>query len=241
MPSLYRFKPLRNEAEIDRGARPFYDKLQMTKQNNQELSTLIFDLPNKHGAPVPMKWMIVLHGQGDQKESYKEFARELNITGVRFLLVDAPIKTAYGNWWYDPDPSQQEADVLLASKRIAKLVEELVKRENLSYDDLILFGFSAGGRIALAASMMLSKKLAAVVALSPRFVIPEELLKNPSQQTPYFITHGLYDEVIPHQQTLEASKCLAEKENVVFKSYPMGHEICLEEVVDLRDWLNSIL
>lgn len=213
----------------------------MTKQNNQELSTLIFDLPNKHSAAVPMKWMILLHGQGDQKESYKDFARELNITGVRFLLVDAPIKTAYGNWWYDPEPTQQEADVLFASKKVVNLIEQLTERENLSYDDLLLFGFSAGGRIAIAASKMLEKKLAGVVALSPRFVIPESLLSNSTYRVPYFITHGLYDEVIPHRQTLEASQRFSKNETVVFKSYPMGHEICLEEIVDLRDWLNSIL
>jgi phospholipase/carboxylesterase len=71
-------------------------------------------------------------------------------------------------------------------------------------------------------------------------------VKNAEERTaactriPVFMAHGKHDPVVPlglaehSRQQLEALGL-----GVHFKSYPMQHSVCAEEIRDLGDWLSE--
>lgn len=187
------------------------------------------------------KTMIMLHGQGDCKESYLPIFKELNLTGLHGLLLDAPFtlrdqSLSSGHFWYSPVESEQSAHVTYSSRLLTQLIDQLIGQGH-DAQDLVLFGFSAGARIVLNTIQQLPYPLMAAVALSPRFVL--ESSAPPQSATPLFIAHGLYDDVIPFEQTHNGAQAWLAEAPGQFRSYPIGHEICYEEIRDLRQWLNE--
>ena len=57
------------------------------------------------GMTVGACWMLMLHGRGDRKESYEMLSREINVTGLHYLALNAPysmgIPMMEGYSWYD--------------------------------------------------------------------------------------------------------------------------------------------
>lgn len=88
--------------------------------------------------------MIVMHGLGDSLNSYVEFCQALNVTGLNFLLINAPFSHYFGYSWYDLPPSGEPYNRLeQARDKLADLVEEM-NEFGISTNDIILMGFSQG-------------------------------------------------------------------------------------------------
>ena len=88
------------------------------------------------------------------------------------------------------------------------------------------------------------EKLGGIIALSPKmFALETDFTPNNNQkEIPLFVSHGLYDDVIPYSEVEKRCKELEEKGlEPVHKSYPMGHEIDFDEIEDLRNWINEYL
>lgn len=188
------------------------------------------------------KIMLVMHGLGDSFEAYKIFAQEVNVTNCHYLLLNAPEEYFTGYAWYQPlpeDPKKAiEKSVQLILNEINFLIEEGFKKE-----DILLCGFSQGGCMALSAAMAFKEELGGVVALSPKtypFML-EELPKS-FLETPLFLAHGEKDTVIPFDQTKDWVMQLSKfHKNLSFQEYSMTHEIDIDEIHDLRNWLNEKL
>jgi phospholipase/carboxylesterase len=57
---------------------------------------------------------------------------------------------------------------------------------------------------------------------------------------PFFVAHGLYDEVIPVRFGREAHEYLGGiGAKVTYQEYPIGHSISEESLDDLSEWLTS--
>lgn len=188
------------------------------------------------------KVMIVMHGLGDSMEPYEMLTKEINVTGCSYLLLNAPQEYFTGYAWYQPSPEIPEeavkSSVSLIINEINHLVEEGYKKE-----DIILCGFSQGGCMALTAAQTYGEKLGGVVALSPKTY--PYMITNANEaffKTPLFVAHGSLDSVIPFDQTRGDVEKLADKHrDLTWKEYPMAHEIEIEELQDLRTWLNEYL
>lgn len=188
------------------------------------------------------KIMLVMHGLGDSLAAYRIFTQEVNITNCHYLLMNAPEEYYGGFAWYQPGPDNPreaiQSPVSLILNEINSLIEEGFKKE-----DILLCGFSQGGCMALAAAMAFAEKLGGVIALSPKtypFMLEE--IPQGFLETPLFLAHGKDDQVIDFDQTKtwfdELSKLHKE---LHFQEYSMAHEIDIDEIHDLRDWLNELL
>tara|TARA_R110000868_G_scaffold104087_8_gene286305 strand:- start:9144 stop:9752 length:609 start_codon:yes stop_codon:yes gene_type:complete len=193
------------------------------------------DIPAPEGPYGPAKKMIIMHGRGDVKESFIPISREINLTGLSYRLLDAPTPFMFGYSWYAAAPQNPIPDI----KTSIALILENIKSLDISTEDIFIAGFSQGAALALEVALASETRFAGVVCLSPRIFIRDELINSKMlNQIDCFMAHGEYDEMIPFAETHNGIEKLKEKGlNVEFHSYPMGHEIEIEEIQSLRAWL----
>ncbi len=66
-----------------------------------------------------------------------------------------------------------------------------------------------------------------------------EALVSGAERQPLFMAHGLHDPVVPCQAGQRSAALLREFGfQVDWHDYPMGHQVCAEQVRDLGDWLS---
>jgi predicted esterase len=201
-------------------------------------------LPAKFAGPVTStKIMILMHGIGDHKGPYKDFALELNQTGIDYLLVNGPTAYYFGFSWYDLPPNNPIIGIRNSVSKISELILEL-NASGYNDEDIFIGGFSQGGCIALHSFLEMEKKFAGIICLSPRIYLEdmETQLKAIHAKTPIFVAHGQLDQAIPFRDVeSQTQKLIDSGLNVEWHEYSMGHEIEIEEVQDLRTWLNRQL
>ena len=124
---------------------------------------------------------------------------------------------------FDADMIQGEMDRGMPSERI------------------LLAGFSQGGAVALHTGLRYGKKLAGILALScylPTGDTLEAERDEINQEIPLMMAHGTMDPTIPVSnaiRTRQALKQLGYK--IRWHEYRMMHEVCAEEIQDIRSWL----
>ncbi len=223
--------------------------LQQIQQNLKKIPLSYSFIPavNK-GATNGSRWMILLHGRGDSKNSYEILAKEINVTGVNFLALNAPFPMDMGGFmegysWYDLHHDPQEP----AYKKSIHLLLETVnalKEMGIAPEDLFILGFSQGGRMALDLLHHLDTPLLGAVALSPRMSPFIDFSHTPTApvKTPLYIAHGTLDPMIPYAETqAEVARWQEHFKDLTFKTYDFGHEIDIMEIIELRDWLNELI
>ncbi|MFT6070795.1 MAG: putative esterase [Bacteriovoracaceae bacterium] len=188
------------------------------------------------------KIMLVMHGLGDSLEPYKIFTQEVNVTNCHYLLLNAPEDYYGGFAWYQPGPAEPMQAIKNPVSLIVNEIKALIS-EGFKKEDILLCGFSQGGCMALAAAMAFGEKLGGVIALSPKTYPPMlENIPKSFLETPLFIAHGEEDSVIPFTDVKQWVENLSKHhDQVQFQSYSMAHEIDIDEIHDLRDWLNEYL
>ncbi|MFC3034495.1 alpha/beta hydrolase [Pseudoalteromonas fenneropenaei] len=210
-----------------------------------------YQVGEQHTASV-----IWLHGLGDSGHGFYPVAEALQMpadSGVRFIFPHAPEQAITVNGgmrmraWYDIksfdlDKRADEAGV----RQSADLVAALIAREIAAGIDparIILAGFSQGGVIALHLAPRLEVRLGGVMVLSTYMCAPQKLVDELCQpELDIFMAHGTVDEVVPYaagemaKQTLEAAGYQPQ-----WHSYKMAHQVCMEELQDIRNWLLQTL
>jgi phospholipase/carboxylesterase len=110
---------------------------------------------------------------------------------------------------------------------------------------IVLAGFSQGGAIVLQTALRYPERLAGVLALStylPLHATLEAERSAESKDVPIFMAHGQYDDLIPvsrADQSRQALERLGYK--VQWKTYPMPHSVCPQEIADIGAFLLRIL
>ena len=208
-----------------------------------KLSSFFIPAINK-GHTNGNKIMLVLHGLGDSLDSYKSFAQELNVTGLNFLLLNAPTPYFFGHSWYDIPPGNPTPGIDHSSNILLEVIKDVLEH-GFCYEDIFLCGFSQGGCIALETFYKINKKIGGLIALSPRIYIdnvPELISNKEKLMSPIFVAHGKFDPVISYEDTLNGVRKIEDLgHQVTFNSYDMEHEIDIQEIMDLRFWLNEKL
>jgi len=199
--------------------------------------------------------IIWLHGLGADGHDFVSVAESLDLPAVRFIFPHAPQRpvTINGGYamraWYDiyaaDIAARQDAEGIAASRQ---MIEKLIAREKgrgISAQRILLAGFSQGGAIALYTGLRHAEKLAGILALSTYLPLHERLQreKTPAnRQTPIFMAHGLFDDVIPLQIGRASADLLEQQDyRVNFFEYPMPHSVCGEEIADMRDFIRTCL
>lgn len=145
--------------------------------------------------------MIVLHGKGDSLRPFQAFDEELCIPNMNYLLLNAPKKYLDGYSWYG-DPPYQKKGVLRIRGKMFQLLNEL-EAQGWKPENIFLFGFSQGCLVSADIAMNYPQRLGGLVGISGYFhFFPrwKQGLKN-NKLTPWLLTHGSNDDVLPIEDT----------------------------------------
>jgi len=206
----------------------------------------------------PVATVIWLHGLGDSGHGFAPIVPELKLPEtlpVRFVFPHAPecpvtinggmrmrawydIVTMDFNHRADRKGVEESADAVFA------LLQAEIERGTPS-ENIVLAGFSQGGVIALHMATRIQQKLAGVMALSTYMCEPGSLSAEASESnkaTPILMAHGQHDDVVPVFLGNAACKTLQENGfNVDWHVYPMQHNVCYEELQQIRQFLLHVL
>jgi phospholipase/carboxylesterase len=200
--------------------------------------------------------VIWLHGLGASGHDFVPVIPELQLPesmGIRFIFPHAPAipVTINGGMvmpaWYDILAMDMEREIdteqIFSS---AEAVIALVEREiaaGIPSERMVLAGFSQGGAVVYQAALSYGKPLAGLMALSTYFATAKTLQPSPAnQRIPIALFHGSQDPMVPEvmaKMALDDLIKLGHKPD--YKSYPMQHEVCMEEIGDISRWLQQVL
>jgi phospholipase/carboxylesterase len=203
------------------------------------------------GSP-PQAAVLWLHGLGADGHDFEPIVPELRLAKpVRFVFPHAPVRAVTINQgmrmraWYDILQFGGGREDDKGIRESQKLLERLIGEQPVPPEKVVLAGFSQGGAIVLQTALRYPKKLAGVMALSTYLPLAATLAAERSAanaQTPIFMAHGQYDDIIPVQRAVQ-SKDFLEKSGyrVEWHDYPMPHSVCGEEVRDISAFLSRTL
>src|SRR5580765_7144363 len=207
-------------------------------------------------APDPKHAVIWLHGLGADGHDFEPIVPELvdrAWPALRFVFPHAPVRPVTINGgmpmraWYDITGMEiaQKQDEAGLRASIAQL-DELIAREvarGVASENIVLAGFSQGGAIVLAGGVRHAAKLGGIVALSTYLPMAEKTdaeLAPANRALPIFMGHGTVDPIVPlrlGEMRSDYLQRLGYADN--WHSYPMAHQVCTEEIADLRRWLGA--
>ncbi|HSN01367.1 MAG TPA: carboxylesterase [Rudaea sp.] len=209
-------------------------------------------------APNPRHAVIWLHGLGADGNDFVPIVPELvdpAWPALRFVFPHAPVRpiTINGGMamraWYDisgQEIAQRQDEAGIRASIV--LLEELIERESargIAAENIFLAGFSQGGAIVLAGGIRHVQRLGGIVALSTYLPMAEKTDAEASaanRATPVFMAHGMLDPTISHALGEMSRAYLAQRGyTVAWHTYPMAHQVCMEEISDLRQWLGPRL
>ena len=208
----------------------------------------------------PPRYAIIwLHGLGADGSDFEPVVPHLGLPappGIRFVFPHAPAipVTCNGGYvmpaWYDIvslEPHSRtidEAGIL----RSRDAVRALIARENargIPSERVFLAGFSQGGAVAYVTALTHPERLAGVIALSTYLPTPEIAFDEASPENrniPIFAAHGNEDDVVSPMLGQQARDMLRQHGyDPTWKEYRMPHSVCLEEIVDIGNWLRPRL
>jgi phospholipase/carboxylesterase len=150
--------------------------------------------------------------------------------------------------WYDilqlGGGPEDEAGIRASEGRLRGLVEQQ-KKTGIDSKRIVLAGFSQGGAIALQTALRFPEPLAGVLALSTYLPLAGTLDREAhagNRNTPIFMAHGLYDDVIPLARAEQSrAKLEATGYGVKWHTYPMAHSVCAPEIGDIAAFLRGVL
>lgn len=199
--------------------------------------------------------VIWLHGLGANGDDFAPVAKALALTNVRFILPHAPMQAVSINngyvmpAWYDLfgltlGSLEDEAGIEQSAQYLNSLIEKEIAL-GVPASRIVIAGFSQGGALALHTALRYPQRLAGVLALSTYVPLKARLLQDAHEtnaQTPIMMAHGDYDDIIS-LATAEVSLQLLKDAQypISFHRYNMAHSVCLEEIDDIRAFLQQVL
>jgi phospholipase/carboxylesterase len=163
---------------------------------------------------------------------------------VRPVTVNGgmPMRAWYDVLGLDIAAKQDEAGIRASIESVEALIAREVGR-GVPAANIVLAGFSQGGAIALSGGLRHAERLAGIVALSTYLPLHEKLAGERSEanrDVPVFQAHGSFDPVVPMALGLLSRDWLRGLGYTVdWHDYPMAHQVCGEEIADLRAWLGA--
>lgn len=209
-------------------------------------------------AEEPEASVIWLHGLGADGHDFEGLIPELKLPAtlaIRFIFPHAPYRPISMNngyvmrGWYDINnlefnQHEDKKGILESSDAISQLIDHEISRGIPSHRILIA-GFSQGGAIALHTALRYKHTLAGVIALStylPLKTTIEKEMSHANKHLPLFMAHGLQDDIVNYKYGIESRRLLKKCQLPIdWHDYAMGHSVCIEEMVDIKNYLIKLL
>lgn len=204
----------------------------------------------------PNASVIWLHGLGASGHDFESIVPHLKLPEslpVRFIFPHAPEipVTVNGGYimpaWYDILEMGLErkidvAQIQQSSEAVTALIEQ-ERQRGIPSERIVLAGFSQGGAVVYHCALQHPEPLAGVLALSTYFATADQVsVHSANQALPIHVFHGTLDDVVFESMGLKALELLKNKQlSPSYQTYPIRHEICLEEVRDISTTLQALL
>jgi phospholipase/carboxylesterase len=202
--------------------------------------------------------VIWLHGLGADGHDFEPIVDELDFSNkrrTRFIFPHAPARPVTLNngyvmpAWYDIVAIDGRApDDEEGIRTSQQHVIDLIRNENaigVESSQIVLAGFSQGGAVVLQTALRYESPLAGLLALStylPLGASLQEEARDENKHIPIMMAHGEYDPVVPIQLAQQSKQRLFEAGySVEWKTYPMEHSICPQEIDDINRWFEKVL
>jgi phospholipase/carboxylesterase len=199
--------------------------------------------------------VIWMHGLGANSHDFADVPPLLGLPQVRFIFPDAPRRAITVNMglimqaWYDLRGLGGERDEDEAGIRASlRHIEALIARENergVPSTRIVLAGFSQGGAMALLAGTRHAQTLGGILVLSGYELLAGTRATEShaaNQRTPLLVCHGRFDPMVPFEAGRLAHAAHAhEQRESRFLAYDMAHQVCAQELHDIRAWLHARL
>jgi len=202
--------------------------------------------------------VIWLHGLGADGNDFGPIVPELvgsDWPPIRFVFPHAPRRAITINGgmpmraWYDITgmeiaQRQDETGIRASIVELEALIAREVER-GIPESRIFLIGFSQGAAMVLSGGLRHARRLAGIAALSGYLPLDKQLVaeRSPANaDVPVFIGHGSVDPVVPQMLGMLARDFLRGLGYVIdWHGYPMAHQVCVEEITDLRNWIGERL
>lgn len=207
-------------------------------------------------APDPGYSVIWLHGLGADGNDFAPIVPVLNLperAAVRFIFPHAPSipVTVNGGMvmpaWYDVLDMQIERRIdteglLLSVAAIDRFVQREIDR-GIGENKIIIAGFSQGGAVAYHLALTRPRPFGGLLAMSTYCATCDQIHDHaPHTGMAIEIHHGMHDPVVPERLGREARAFLEEHGYApVYRTYPMEHNVCNEQIGDISAWFRSII
>jgi len=200
--------------------------------------------------------VIWLHGLGASGHDFEPVVPELRLpadSAVRFVFPHAPSipVTVNGGMvmpaWYDILDIALERRVDKDQlRRSAAAVQALIDREierGVDSRRIVIAGFSQGGAVGYEAALSFERPLGGLLALSTYFATADSVaLADANRHLPVHVFHGSRDPMVPEQLGHQATQVLkAMGLNPGYRTYPMEHAVCAQEIHDVAACLHRWL
>ena len=198
-----------------------------------------------------------MHGLGADANDFYSVPPQLGLpheVHVRYVFPNAPQIPVTINMglimraWYDVTGFDAHGEDEKRIRQSANWISQLVTREverGVATDRIVLAGFSQGGALALFLALRYPETLAGVMCLSGYLPLHETLeaeANERNRQLPIFQAHGTYDDLVPYALGRGSHDRLQKAGYPIdWHEYPMAHQVCMEELRDIGDWLTGVL
>jgi len=197
--------------------------------------------------------VIWLHGLGADGHDFEPVIPSLALdVPLRFVFPHAPIRAVTVNAgmemraWYDADPQSPLSgaeDIRESVRAVDALIDREIER-GIAAENVVVAGFSQGGVIALELGLTSERRLRGVMALSTYlhdFTSTEQERTDANLAIPIMMVHGNRDPMIPIMRAATSRENLIRLGyDVRWFDYPMGHQVCLEEVEEISLFFQEI-
>lgn len=205
-----------------------------------------------HGTD-PDAAIIWLHGLGADGYDFKPIVKQLDLPddqSIHFLFPHAPVRPVTINQgvemnaWFDIlelslEAKEDQIGIVAAMNAIESLIRS--KFAHLDPNRVILAGFSQGGALVLHTLLHGTISLGGAIALStylPLRNLATEANKDRVINQQIFMAHGTHDEVLPYEiGELAKSILLTLGADISWHSYAMAHQLCDQQILEIRKWI----
>ena len=194
--------------------------------------------------------LLLLHGYGANEHDLHALAPSID---PHFLVVSprAPLPVMAGTYgWFNIAWTSQGAQiertrVVAARAGVVQFVEEAIAAYGADSTQVYLAGFSQGAIMSAAALLLRPRLFAGALLMSGSAnneLVPSDVDHAALAGKPVLITHGLYDQVLPIDNGRRSRETFAQLPvDLVYREYPMGHEINAKSLEDVTSWLRERL
>lgn len=204
--------------------------------------------------------LVISHGLGDTAQGFLDVAEmlALKMPHLKIILPTAPTQPVTMNMgmpmpsWYDitglDERSNENCRGIQQSRQtLVDILEKEHRDSKLSYDRMVLMGFSQGGALSLFTGLQLEKdqKLAGIVVMSGYLPAKSQFqITKGLESVPVLHCHGENDPMV--QVAMARRSCDAVKSmgamNYEMKTYRgLVHSVNMDELQDIQTFLEKVL